>query len=154
MGDMRRKGGRERWLMDSTASLSGETERASPSSSLWQLIPRLSSSLTSCGSAGGGGGGGASEECGAGGRGGDVHTQQKFSSVGRRVNHQGYYCRAGRGTLQFSETAHWLLQLAGGHTAEMCPPLQTAGAPLYNQAYGDRGGRSLSFVVCNTNNSS
>lgn len=31
------------------------------------------------------------------------------SAVERHVNHQGYYCRAGHGTLQLSETPHWLL---------------------------------------------
>lgn len=31
------------------------------------------------------------------------------SAVERHVNHQGYYCRADHGTLQPSETPHWLL---------------------------------------------
>ncbi|MEQ2167331.1 hypothetical protein GOODEAATRI_003045, partial [Goodea atripinnis] len=68
---------------------------------------------------------------------GDVHTQQKFSAVERHVSHKGYYCGAGRGTavLRDGPLIRTALQLAGGHTAEMCPPLQTAGASLYNQAY-------------------
>lgn len=40
---------REGRLMDSAASHSGEAVQASLSSRPWQLIPRLSSSLTSCG---------------------------------------------------------------------------------------------------------
>lgn len=31
------------------------------------------------------------------------------SAVERHVNHQGYYWRGGHGTLQLSETPHWLL---------------------------------------------
>ena len=55
-GERRRERGErgergERWVMDSAASHSGEAAQASPSSSPWQLIPRLSSSLTSCGGA-------------------------------------------------------------------------------------------------------
>lgn len=45
---------------------------ASSSSSLWQLIPRLSSSLTSCGGGGAGGGGAAVEEER------NVHPQQNW----------------------------------------------------------------------------
>lgn len=31
------------------------------------------------------------------------------SAVERHVNHLGYYCRAGHGTLQLSEPPHWIL---------------------------------------------
>lgn len=93
------RGTRRRRLADRLyiALHSGEAARASPSSSSWQLIPRLSNSVTGCAGRGEWQG---RETC---------TLSRTDSAEKRHVNHQGYYCRAGRGTLQHCETPHWLL---------------------------------------------
>lgn len=51
------------------------------------------------------GGGGRAAQGGRQGR--ETCTLSRTdSAVERHVNHQGYYCRAGHGTLQLSETPH------------------------------------------------